>query len=163
MSGAKPPRSKPAHRFRLGCWRLRVTRRSRRAAAGRMRNWMRRSHRRWRPGGRPGGRAAKENPGRTAAPRLGAAVAGARRGNRPRLLSRQIGQRGRADHRDCHGHGEDANVLRAQEIGGVRCSGLERDDFGSVAGLSVVIAREGGRSSSRKIARAYWMPRFRGA
>src|SRR5881227_813516 len=69
------------------------------------------------PGGRPGGRAAKENPGRTAAPRLGAAVAGARRGHRPRLLSRQIGQRGRGDRRHRRGHCEDAHVLCAQEIG----------------------------------------------
>jgi RNA polymerase sigma-70 factor (ECF subfamily) len=36
--GARPPRLKHARRFRLGCWRLRVTRRSLRGAAGRMRN-----------------------------------------------------------------------------------------------------------------------------
>jgi hypothetical protein len=28
---------------------------------------------------------------------------------------------------------------------------------------AVVIARQGGRSSNRKILRGYWMPRFRGA
>jgi len=44
---ARPPPSKRARRFRLGCWRLPVTRRSRRAAAGRMWNWMRRLHRGW--------------------------------------------------------------------------------------------------------------------
>jgi len=38
---------------------------------------------------------------------------------------RQIGQRGRGDRRDRPGHREDAHVLRAQEIGGLRCSGLE--------------------------------------
>jgi hypothetical protein len=35
--------------------------------------------------------------------------------------------------------------------------------FGSIGGFSVVIAREGGRSSNHKIVGDYWMPRFRGA
>jgi DNA-directed RNA polymerase specialized sigma24 family protein len=58
-------------------------------------------------------------------PLLGSAVAGARRGHRPRLLPRQIGQRGRGDRRDRRGHCEDAHVLRAQEVGGGRCDGLD--------------------------------------
>src|SRR5438034_10126734 len=37
------------------------------------------------PGGRSGGRAAKQNPGRPAAPRLGPPVAAAPRGHPPRL------------------------------------------------------------------------------
>jgi hypothetical protein len=39
---------------------------------------------------------------------------------RPRLLPRQIGQRGRGDRRDRHGHSKDAHVLRAQEVGRFR-------------------------------------------
>jgi hypothetical protein len=35
--------------------------------------------------------------------------------------------------------------------------------FACIVGFSIVIAREGGRSSKHKIARDYWMPRFRGA
>jgi len=35
--------------------------------------------------------------------------------------------------------------------------------FGWIVDLSVVIARESGRSSNHKILRDYWMPRFRGA
>ena len=45
------------------------------------------------PCGRSRGRAAKENPGRNAAPLLGPGIAGARRGHRSGLLPRQIGQR----------------------------------------------------------------------
>jgi RNA polymerase sigma factor (sigma-70 family) len=41
------------------------------------------------------------------------------------LVYFQIGQRGRGERRDRPGHREDAHVLRAQEIGGLRCSGLE--------------------------------------
>ena len=48
---------------------------------------------------------------------LATAVAGARRGHRPRLLSRQIRQGGCRDYRHQRGHGEDAHVLCAQEIG----------------------------------------------
>ena len=59
----------------------------------------------------------EERPGRAAAPVLGQPVAGARRGDRPRLLSRQVGQRGRGDRRRRRSDGEDADVLRAQEIG----------------------------------------------
>src|SRR6266487_3785661 len=64
-------------------------------------------------------RAAEKEPGRTGAPLLGQALAGARRGHRPCLLSRQIGQRGCRDSRDRLGHGQDAYVLCAEEAGGV--------------------------------------------
>jgi RNA polymerase sigma factor (sigma-70 family) len=44
---------------------------------------------------------------------------GARRGHRPCLLSRQIGQGRCRDSRGRRGHGKDAHVLRAEEAGGV--------------------------------------------
>ena len=119
--GARPPRLNHAHRSRLGCWRLRATRRSRRAAR-RMWNWMRRSHRAWRTTQRS---CRKENSGRTAAPVLGPAIPAPRRVHRSRLLPQQIGQRGLEDRRHRRGHCEDAHVPRAQEVGGSRCSGLD--------------------------------------
>ncbi len=50
-----------------------------------------------------------------AAPFLGSAIAGARRGHRPHLLPWQVDQGDRRDHRHQRGHGEVAHVLRAQE------------------------------------------------
>ena len=56
-------------------------------------------------------------PFRTPAPFVGAAVARARRGDRPGLLPWQVGQGRRRDHRNQRGHSEDAHVLCAQETG----------------------------------------------
>src|SRR6266446_8269696 len=67
-----------------------------------------------------------KEPGRTGAPLLGQALARARRGHRPCLLSRQIGQGGCRDRRGRRGHGQDAYVLCAQKISGAVRGGIER-------------------------------------
>ena len=71
-------------------------------------------------------RAAEKEPGRTGAPILGQALARARRGHRPCLLSRQIGQGGCRDCRSCRGHGQDAHVLCTQKTSGATRGGIER-------------------------------------
>jgi hypothetical protein len=61
------------------------------------------------------------------------------RGHRSRLLPRQIGQRGRGDRRHRRGHREDAHVLRAQEVGGVRSDCLGTKATSSAHGIGCVL------------------------
>src|SRR5215831_10116184 len=84
----------------------------------------------------------KTKPKRIAAQLLGRAVAGAWRGDRPRLLPRQVGQRGRRYRRRRRGHGQDAHVLCAQETG--------RPGRGGVAVRSRARVREPASIDERK-------------
>ena len=116
MSGGRPDASRAVPRSRPGCWRLRATRRCRLAAAGAMSGWTTAiAEAIADPADTPDVALEKKQDGEALRRGSSAAVAGPLRGPRPRLLSREVGRRGRRS--PCHpgGDREDAHVLCAQE------------------------------------------------